>query len=146
MTRVEFCSVATGGDRLEEADLHGRGFWLRMAAASDSSRDGPPLGVGRDHQGPGLPVGLGLAGHGPAQLVGQVHVLDLDREDLDAPVVGDPGDDPVQLPVDRLALAEHRVQVVLAEDGPEVGLGGLADREQVVLHLHDRRDRLHHLA
>ena len=39
------------------------------------------------HLGPGLSGGLSLGGHGPLQLLGQPHILDLHPLHPDAPVV-----------------------------------------------------------
>ena len=46
------------------------------------------LPLGGDHLGPGLPGGLSLGGHGPLQLLGQPHILDLHPVHMNSPGIG----------------------------------------------------------
>ena len=63
------------------------------------------LALGRDHLGAPLALGLGLPRHRPLHLLGQLDVLDLDRRDLDAPLLGARVQDAAHLAVDRVAVA-----------------------------------------
>ena len=92
------------------------GFWLRIAAASDTAAR-PAARRRPRSSGPWPPVSA-LASRAMARRSssGRSTSLSSTERTSTPQVVGDPGDDPVQLPVDRLAVAEHRVQVVLAED------------------------------
>ena len=49
------------------------------SAASPSFSDGLELALGGDDLGAPLALGLGLLRHGAAHLLGQVHLLHLDR-------------------------------------------------------------------
>ena len=79
---------------------------------------------------PGLHVGEQLRGHDP-------HVLDLDRLDREAPLLGDVGEFLLELQDDRAAFAQHVFDRHLRD---LVSDGGLDD----ILEIH--RDRLHRLA
>jgi hypothetical protein len=113
-------------------------------------RCGQPLGglvlaVGGDDPGPALTLGPGLPGHGPLHGIEQRDVFDLHPLDPDAPrALSQLIDDAAQLAVDRVPLREQLVHLGLADDRTQGRLRLLRDREQVVLHVHDRPDRVHH--
>jgi hypothetical protein len=79
--------------------------------------------VGVDHLGPSVAFGLGLAGHRAPHRLGQFDVLDLHHRDLDAPGVGDVVDDLLEPLVDLVAFDQELVEIDLAEDAAQGGLG-----------------------
>ena len=87
------------------------GCWAITAAALLELLGGLELALGVDDLGPLLALGLGLAGHGPLHRVGQLHVLDLDDADLDAPRLCLLVDDLLEPLVDLVAVDEQLVQV-----------------------------------
>jgi hypothetical protein len=125
------------GQGLQVAELNGR--WL---PGNDRRRvlellGGTVLAFGVDDLGPLFPLGLRLAGHRPLHRVGQLYVLDLDDADLDAPRLGRFVDDLLQLVVDLVAMDQQLVQVRLAQDRSQAGLGDLPRRPAVIFYLHD---------
>ena len=102
------------------------------------------LALGIDDPGAPLALRLGLAGDGADHALVQVHVLDLDVGDLDAPGVGLLVEDALDVLVELVALGEHLVQLVLAEHRAQRGLCQLAGGHVIVLHLNDHALRIDH--
>ncbi len=122
-----------GDDGLEQAQLERGGGLGHLMGGFGELLGRLEFGVGVDDAGPALAVGLGLAGHGALHRVGQGDVLDLDPVDLHAPADGGAVDHQFQALVEFLAVGQQVVQVALADDGPQGGLGHLGDGEAVVL-------------
>src|SRR5215831_15347910 len=101
-----------------------------------------PLGV--NHLRPPLALGLGLPRDRADHRLVQVDVLDLDVRHLDPPGVGLRVEDALDVEVELLPLGEHLVELVLAEDRPQRGLGELIRRGEEVLDLDDRLLRVDH--
>src|SRR5690606_8438412 len=78
-----------------------------------------------------------LLGHGPTHGIGQLDVLDLHDADLHTPRLGQLVDDLLELAVDVVAVDEKLIEVDLADDAPECGLGDLEGPKPVVLDLED---------
>ncbi len=103
------------------------------------------FGVGVDDPGPPVAGGLRLAGHRPLHGLRQRHVLDLHPVDLHAPAQRRTVDHHFQALVELLPVGEQVVEVALADDGAQRGLGDLGDREAVVLDLDHRVGGVHDL-
>src|SRR5208337_2832688 len=95
------------------------------------------LTLGADDLRPPLTLGLSLARDGALHLLGQVHVLYLHVRHLDAPRLGVQVEYLLEALVDLLPVGEELVELGLAEDAPERGLGELARGIEVVLHVDD---------
>src|SRR5699024_9567562 len=72
----------------------------------------------------------------------QGHVLDLDAVDVDAPVDGRVVDHDRQAPIEPFAVGQQIVELALADDRAQGGLGDLADGEPVVLDIDDGLARI----
>ena len=68
-----------------------------------------------DHLGAPLALRFRLAGNGPDHLVGQIHLLDLDHRDLDAPWRRVLIEDGLQPDIQFLPLAEQLIQFGLPQ-------------------------------
>ena len=106
---------------------------------------GAELALGGDDLGALLALGLRLAGDRALHGLRQLHVLDLDRADLDAPGLGLLVDDLLQVLVDALALGQEVVQAVLPEHRAQRGLGDLRRGHAEVEHPRHRRAGVDHL-
>ena len=74
--------------------------------------------------------------------LGQGDVLDLDAVDVDAPVQRRAVDHQLQALVELLAVGQQVVEVALADDRAQRGLGDLTDRGQVVLDVDGHAHRI----
>ncbi len=124
------------------SQLHGRRVAFEHRRGLPEGLGGFQLALGVDDLGAPLALRLGLAAHGTAHGFGQLDVLDLDQRDLDAPWVGEVVDDLLELLVDLVALDQQVVELDLAEDAAQGGLGDLRRADQVVLDGDDRSDGL----
>jgi hypothetical protein len=93
-----------------------------------------------DDLGAGLALCLGLLGHGAEHGLGHVDLFDLDGDDFYAEGGGVAVDDGLNALVEGLAVGEELVEIDLAEDGAEGGLGELGGLVDVVCDLDDRFD------
>ena len=123
--RVEFRSADTSAMVDSTRSCIAAGMRLQHHRGLAESGGRLLLAESVDDLGPPLAFGLGLGGHGPAHRLGQLDVLDLDQGDLDAPGVGELVDDLLEPLVDLVALDQQLVQVDLAEDAAQGGLGDL---------------------
>ena len=105
---------------------------------------GLELAVGGDDAGAALAFGLRLPRHRPLQRLRQRHVLDLHPVDMHTPGDGGTVDHQFQAAVELFAVGEQIVQLALADDRSQRGLGHLFDGEQIVLHLDHRLHRVDH--
>src|SRR3546814_9967067 len=94
----------------------------------------------------GAPLALSfrLARYGADHRFGDVDILDRDIGDLDPPGVGLGVEDLLDVGVELVALGEHVVQFVLAEDRTQGGLGKFAGRLHEVFDLNGRPFRIDH--
>src|SRR5687767_4254843 len=90
-----------------------------------------------DHLGAALALGLGLARDRAHHRLVDVHVLDLHVRHLDAPRVGLRVEHRLDVDIELLALGEQRVELMLAQHGPQGGLRELAGGLEEVRHLDD---------
>ena len=74
-----------------------------------------------------------------------VDVLDLDIRDLDAPGIGLAIEYCPDVRVQFVALSEHLIKIVLAEDRAQRGLSELAHGVDILLHLDDGALRVDHM-
>jgi len=100
------------------------------------------LAVSVNDLGPPLALGLGAAGHGPLHLLGDLDVLDLHDAHIHAPRLGQVLDDVAQVGVQGLTMRQNGVEVDPSEHAAQCRLGDLGGGDGVVLHLHDRLDRV----
>jgi hypothetical protein len=99
---------------------------------------------GVDHLGTAFTLGLGLPGDRAHHGLVEVHVLDLDVHDLDAPRVGGFIQRHLQRVVDRIALGENFVQFMLAQYRAQARLRQLAGRLEKLRHFQHGFLRIHH--
>jgi hypothetical protein len=123
---------------LEVAKLDGHGLGGHEGGGIDQFGCGVELAFGVDDLGAGLAFGLGLLGHGAEHGLGHVDLLDLDGDDFYAEGCGVAVDDGLDALVEGLAVGEELIQIDLAEDGAEGGLGELGGLVDVVCDLDDR--------
>jgi hypothetical protein len=131
---VEFCSAAMSPSTCRFRSCSEMG-WAAITSAASASRPADVMAL--------LPLGLGLPGHGALHRGRQLDVLELHPLDVDAPPRAGVLQDQPNLVVERVGLAQHRVQRGLAHHVADRGLGNLIDRRDHVLHLHDRLHRVH---
>ena len=115
---------------------------LRLGAERGGRLDqlgrGLLLALGVDDLRAPRPLGLGLLRHRADHALVQVHVLDLDVRDLDAPDVSRLVENALDVDVQLFALRQHRIELVLAEHGTERRLRELARGFEGIGDLDDR--------
>ena len=126
---------------LQRPELHGRRCGHRRGGLRELDRR-LQLAVGGDDLGPSISFRFGLTAHRPLDLLGQIEVPQLDATDLDSPVLGLTVERDLQLTVDLVTRRQQFVQLVVADDGPQGGLGHEPGRLVPVLHLHHRGHRV----
>ena len=125
------------GEGLEVAELEGHGLGGHERGCFNEFGGGVELAFGVDDFGAALALGLGLLGHGAEHGLGHVDLLDLDGDDFYAEGRGVTVDDGLDALVEGLAMGEQLVEVDLAQDGAEGGLGELRGLVDVVRDLDD---------
>src|SRR5258708_7305920 len=100
--------------RAGSARALGLGRWLRLGVGL--GQRGLEVALGHDDLGAPLALGLGLPGHRALHLGRQGDVLDLDRGDVDAPLLDTRLEDLRDLAVDLGALGEDLVELHPADD------------------------------
>ena len=103
------------------------------------------LGIAEDHPRLAFALGLGLHRHRVLQRGGDQHVLDLDRDDVDAPGLGARVDDALQIVADLVAPLQHVGEHRLADHVAQRRLRGPVDRRRVVGDVERRHFRIDHL-
>src|SRR5215213_9252957 len=131
------------GHGLEQPELDGRRAIQPVGGLSE------PLGrlvlaLGGDDLRPPLALAFGLPGHRPLHLLGYLDVLDLDDAHLYAPGFGLLVYDGLKLGVYGLPVGEQIVEVFLAQDAPQGGLGNLRGRLHEILDLDYALVGIHH--
>src|SRR5215217_1859896 len=130
------------GHGLEKSELDGRRA-IQFVGGLTKPLGRLVLALGGDDLGPPLAFALGLPGHRPLHLLGYLDVLDLDNAHLYAPGFGLLVYDGLKLGVYDLTVGEQIVEVFLAKDAPQGGLGNLGGRLHEVLDLDDALVGIH---
>ena len=124
--------------------MQGHGLGGHEGGGIDQLCGGVELALGVDDLGAALALGLGLLGHGAQHVLRHVHLLDLDRDDLEAEGRGVAVDDDLDTLVEAVAMGEQFVEIDFAEDGAQRGLRELRGLVDVVGDLDDRLDGIDH--
>src|SRR5215468_9169882 len=122
------------GDHLHAPELERQRLLAHLAGAVGQLLRRLLLALGLDDARALLAHRLGLSRHRPLHGLWDLDVLHLDHLDLDAPGFGRLVDDLAQDAVDAVALLQHLVQHMLADDVAQRGERHLVDRGAVVLH------------
>jgi len=117
--------------------LEGHGLGGHEGGGIDQLGGGVELAFCMDDLGAGLALGFGLLGHGSEHRLGHVDLFDLDGDDFYAEGCGVAVDDGLDALVEGFAMGEELVQIDLAKDGAEGGLGELGGLVDVIGDLDD---------
>ena len=104
-----------------------------------------PLGIAEDHAGLPFALGLRLHRHRVLERGRDLHVLDLDRNDIDAPGLGARVDDALEVDAQLLPPLEHVGEHRLADHVAQRGLRRPVDRRDIVGDVERRHFRIDHL-
>src|SRR5260370_21536295 len=88
-----------------------------------------------DDLGASLAFGFGLLGDGALHLFRNVHLLDFNLADFDAPGFGILVENDLQFRIQFVALREDFIQFELPDDAAQRGLGQLRSGVLIILHL-----------
>jgi hypothetical protein len=91
-----------------------------------------------DDLGPAGAFGLGLPGDRPDHALVEIDALDLDGGYFDAPCLGLLVEDVLDVGVELVALGQHLVEIVLAQNPAQRGLRQLAGRSEIIEDLNHR--------
>src|SRR5262249_17470775 len=133
--------AALAGDveqRCEVAQLHRLRDRRQYARGVEQFLRGLLLPLGIDNFGTARALGLGLTGDCPDHALVEIDALDLDGRDLDAPRLGLLVEHVLDIGVELVALCQHLVEIVLAQDPAQRRLRELAGRRQIVADLDHR--------
>ena len=133
--------AAFAGDvkqRAEIAELHRLRHACQDAGGVDELLRRLQLPLRIDNLGASLALSLGLARDGADHVLVEIDPLELDGGDLDPPPFGLLVENVLDVGIELVALGQHLVEVVLAQDPAQRGLGELARSRQVIADLDDR--------
>src|SRR5262245_6485800 len=91
-----------------------------------------------DDLGPAGAFGLGLPGDRPDHALVEIDAFDLDGGHLDAPCLGLLVEHVLDVGVELVALGQHLVEIVLAQNPAQRGLRQLASRSEIIENLNHR--------
>jgi len=117
---------------LEVAELEGHGLGGHEGSSFNEFGGGVEFAFGVDDLGAAFTLGFGLLGHGAEHGLGHVHLLDFDGDDFDSEGGGVSVDDGLDALIELLSVGEESVEIDLAEDGAEGGLGELGGLVDIV--------------
>src|SRR5882762_9214195 len=140
------------GEGLQVAQLQGARLERQRLCRHDQLLGRLGLALGVDDLGAPGALGLGLLRHGANHAFIEIHVLDLDVRDLDAPVLGGLIEDALQVDVQLVALREQVVHLVLTHHRAQRrlrhlagGIEGVRDLDNGLAGINDAEihDRVH---